>query len=157
MRFDLLLLLLLGTSTKGCFSCSSAMLIRTWWTVREVTANRPRGHRGPSARCLTAQLFFVFCGFLSASLSILFVGGFLVHEVCGQSVLECRTVRDEADGPRIHHGRFVFLGAVLEVRVAFSNGPCPPRGQSAPPRGQSARTLRTVRLVLSRLSKSFAF
>jgi hypothetical protein len=60
MRFDLLLLLLLGTSTKGFFSCSSAMLIRTWWTVREVTADRPRGHRGPSAMWLTAQLFFVF-------------------------------------------------------------------------------------------------
>jgi hypothetical protein len=31
-----------------------AVLIRTWWTVREVD------HRGPSARCLTARLFFVF-------------------------------------------------------------------------------------------------
>jgi hypothetical protein len=73
-----------------------------------------------------------------------------VHEVCGRSVLECRTVRDEADGPRVHHGRSVFLGAVLEVRVAFSDGLCPPRGQSA-------RTLRAVRLVLSRLLMSFAF
>jgi hypothetical protein len=51
MRFDLLLLFL-GTSTKGCFSCSSAVLIRTWWTVREVTADRPRGSRGLSARSL---------------------------------------------------------------------------------------------------------
>jgi hypothetical protein len=80
----------------------------------------------------------------------LFVGGFLVHEVCGRSVLKCRTVHDEADGPRVHHGRSVFLGALLEVRVAISDGP-------RPPRGQSARTLRTVRLVLSRLPKSFAF
>jgi hypothetical protein len=75
---------------------------------------------------------------MSASLSIHFVGGFLVHEVCGRSVLECRTVRDEADGPRVHHERSVFLGAVLEVRVAFSDSPCPPRGQSAP----SSRTVR---------------
>jgi hypothetical protein len=158
MRFDLLLLLFLGTSTKGSFSCSSAMLIRTRWTVCEVTADRPRGSHGLSARSPrtvrevpdSPAVLRVLAGFLSASLSILFVGGFLVHEVCGRSVLECQTVRDEVDGPRIHHGRSVFLGAVLEVRVAFSDGSCPPRGQSA-------RTLRTVRLVLSRLSKSFAF
>jgi hypothetical protein len=61
-----------------------------------------------------------------------------VHEVCGRSVLECQTVRDEADGPRVHHGRSVFLDAILEVRVAISDGPCPPRGQSAP----SSRTVR---------------
>jgi hypothetical protein len=61
-----------------------------------------------------------------------------VHEVCGRSVQECRTVRDEADGPRVPHGRSVFLGAVLEVRVAISDGPCPPCGQSAP----SSRTVR---------------
>jgi hypothetical protein len=60
-----------------------------------------------------------------------------VHEVCGWSVLECRTVRDEADGPRVHHRRYVFLSAVLEVWVAFSDGPLPPRGQSAP----SSRTV----------------
>jgi hypothetical protein len=60
-----------------------------------------------------------------------------VHEVCGRSVLECRTVREEVDGPRVHHGRSIFLGAVLEVRVALSNGPFPPRGQSAP----SSRTV----------------
>jgi hypothetical protein len=64
--------------------------------------------------------------------------GFLVHEVCGRSVLVCRTVRDEADGPRVDHGRSIFLGAVMEVRVAFSDGPWPPRGQSAP----SSRTVR---------------
>jgi hypothetical protein len=54
---------------------------------------------------------------------------------------------DEADGPRVHHGRSVFLGAVLKVQVAFSNGPCPPRGQfrtlltDSPPGhcGQSAK------------------
>jgi hypothetical protein len=93
--------------------------------------DRPRGAWQPS--CSSCS-----CGFLSASLSIHFVGGFLVHEVCERSVLEYRTVRDEADGPRVHHGRSVFLGVVLEVQVAISDGPCPPRGQSAP----SSRTVR---------------
>jgi hypothetical protein len=55
-----------------------------------------------------------------------------VHEVCGRSVLKCRTVRDEADGLRFHNGRPVFLGALLEVRVAISDGPPPTCGQSAP-------------------------
>jgi hypothetical protein len=126
------------------------VLIPTWWTAREVSADRLRGHRGPSARCLTAQLFFVFVRVLERLSFDLFVGGFLVHEVCGRSVLECRTVCDEADSPRVHHRRTVFLGAILEVRVAISDGPCPHRGQSV-------RTLRTVRLVLSRLPKSLAF
>jgi hypothetical protein len=57
--------------------------------------------------------------------SICLVGWFLVHEVRGRSVLECRTVRDEADGPQVHLGRSVFLGALLEVRAAFSYGPPP--------------------------------
>jgi hypothetical protein len=52
-----------------------------------------------------------------------------VHEVCGRPVLECRTIRDEADGPWVHHGRSVFLGALLEVRVAISDGPHPPHEQ----------------------------
>jgi hypothetical protein len=43
-----------------------------------------------------------------------------------------------------------FLSALLEVQVAISDGP-------RPPRGQSARTLRTVRLVLSRLLSPFLF
>jgi hypothetical protein len=55
-----------------------------------------------------------------------------VHEVCGRSILECWTVRDEADGPRVHHGWCVFSSAVLEVRVAITDGPHPPRGQSTP-------------------------
>jgi hypothetical protein len=63
--------------------------------------------------------------------SICLVGWFLVHEVRGRSVLECRTVRDEADGPQVHLGRSVFLGALLEVRAAFSYGPPPNRGRSA--------------------------
>jgi hypothetical protein len=61
-----------------------------------------------------------------------------MHEVCGRFVLECRTVRDDADGPQVHHGWSVFLSALLEIRVAISDGPCPPRGQSAP----SSRTVR---------------
>jgi hypothetical protein len=54
-----------------------------------------------------------------------------VHEVRGRSVLECRTVRDGEDGPRVHHGWSVIEGAVLEVRGLFSDslpGVC---GQSA--------------------------
>jgi hypothetical protein len=69
--------------------------------------------------------------FLRVFRSIHFVGGFLLHEVRGRSVLECRTVRDGADGPRAHHGQSVIEGAVLEVPGLFSDGPPQPRGQSA--------------------------
>jgi hypothetical protein len=69
--------------------------------------------------------------FLRAFLSIHFVGGFLLHGVRGRSVLECRMVSDEADGPRAHRGRSVIEGAVLEVRGFFSDGLLQPRGQSA--------------------------
>jgi hypothetical protein len=51
--------------------------------------------------------------FLRVFRSIHFVGGFLLHGVCGRSVLECRTVRDGADGPRAHRGQSVIEGAVL--------------------------------------------
>jgi hypothetical protein len=61
-----------------------------------------------------------------------------VHEVCGRSVLECRTVRDEADSPWAHHGWSVFHDAVLVVQVAILDGLCSPRGQSAP----SSQTVR---------------
>jgi hypothetical protein len=76
--------------------------------------------------------------FLRAFHSILFAGGFLLHEVHGRSVLECQTVRDGADGPRAHCGLSVIKGVVLEVRGLFSDGP-------SQPRGRSARCLRTVR------------
>jgi hypothetical protein len=66
-------------------------------------------------------------------------------------------VRDEADGPRVHHGWSVFLGPLLEGRVAILDGPPLPADSQRPPRGQSAQTLRTVRLVLSRLPMSFAY
>jgi hypothetical protein len=69
--------------------------------------------------------------FLCAFCSILFIGGFLLHEVRGRSVLECRMVRVGADGPRAHRGRSVIEGAVLEVRGLFSEGPSQPRRQSA--------------------------
>jgi hypothetical protein len=55
-----------------------------------------------------------------------------VHEVCERSVLECQMVHDEADGPQVQIGRSVFLGALLEVRMAISDGLPPTRGQSAP-------------------------
>jgi hypothetical protein len=32
------------------------------------------------------------------------VNWFLFQGVRGQSVLQCRTVRDEAEGPQVHHG-----------------------------------------------------
>jgi hypothetical protein len=60
-----------------------------------------------------------------------------VHEVRRRFVLECRTVHDKADGLQVHHGQYVFFGALLDVRVAISNGLCPPRGRSAP----SSRTI----------------
>jgi hypothetical protein len=99
--------------------------------------DRPRGHRRPSARCLTAQLFFVFMRVLERLSFDPFCRWVFGAEVCRRFVLECRTVCDEADGLRVHHGQFIFLGVVLEVRVAFSDGPCPPHGQSV----HSSRTI----------------
>jgi hypothetical protein len=46
-----------------------------------------------------------------------------VHEVRGRSVLECRAVHVGADGPRVHHGRFVFRSVLLEALAAISDGP----------------------------------
>jgi hypothetical protein len=47
----------------------------------------------------------------------------MLHEVRGQSVLECWTVRDGADSPRVHRGQSVIEGVVLEVRGLFSDSP----------------------------------
>jgi hypothetical protein len=69
----------------------------------------PRGGFQPAVRCVLREFLYIFR-------SIHFVGGFLLHEVCGRSVLECRTVRDGPDGPRAHCGQSVIEGAVLEVR-----------------------------------------
>jgi hypothetical protein len=88
-----------------------AVLICTWWTVCEVTAGHPRGSHGQSTWSPRSVREVPD----SAFLLILFIDGFLVHEVCGRSVLECRTVREEADSPRVHHGQSVILGALLEV------------------------------------------
>jgi hypothetical protein len=68
---------------------------------------------------------------LRAFRSIHFAGGFLLHGVRRQSVLECQTVRDGADGPQAHRGRSIIEGAVLEVRGLFSDGPSQPHRQSA--------------------------
>jgi hypothetical protein len=77
--------------------------------------------------------------FLRVFRSIHFVGGFLLHEVRGRSVLECRTVRVGADGPRSHCLRSVIEGAVLEVRERFSDSP-PQLADGLPGgRGQSAQ------------------
>jgi hypothetical protein len=43
-----------------CWFAPGGPSARSPRTVREVVADRPWVHRGPSARCLTAQLFFVF-------------------------------------------------------------------------------------------------
>jgi hypothetical protein len=118
-------------------------------------ANGSRGGFQPAVRRVLRV-------FLRAFHSIHFVGGFLLHEVRGRSVLECRRVRVGADGPRAHRGRSVIEGAVQEVRGLFSDGLSQPRGQSTSasrtvrpvsadsppsPRGWSAQCLRTVRLV----------
>jgi hypothetical protein len=66
-------------------------------------------------------------------------------EIHGQSAW-CAVL---ADGPWCLHERSVIEGAVLVVRELISDGP-------PQPRGQSARCLRTVRLVLHRVAKSFA-
>jgi hypothetical protein len=87
-------------------------------------ADSPRGGFQPVVHRVHHVFLLAFC-------SIHFAGGFLLQEVRGRSVLECRTIRDAADGPRAHHGRSVFEGAVLEVRGLFFDGPSQPRGQSA--------------------------
>jgi hypothetical protein len=88
--------------------------VGTWRTIRE-EADRP-------------SVLRIFCEFLRVFHLIHFVGGFLLHEVCGRSVLECRTVRDGADGPRAHRRQSVIESVVLEVRGLFSDGPPQPRG-----------------------------
>jgi hypothetical protein len=87
--------------------------------------------------------------FLRVFRSIHFVSGFLLHEVRERSILECRTVRGRADGPRAHRGWSILEGAVLEVWDRFSDS-------LSYPRGRFARRSRTVRLVICRTTKSFA-
>jgi hypothetical protein len=86
--------------------------------------------------------------FLGRFASIRRAGCFRLEEVCdcshGVAGLSAR-VGLSAGWPRTVR----FRGALLEVQCSFSDGPPPTRGQSAP-------SSRTVRLVLSRLPKSFA-
>jgi hypothetical protein len=91
--------------------------------VRAPLADGPRGGLQPGVRHVLHAFLHAFC-------SILFAGGYLLHEVRGRSVLECQTVRDGADGPRAHCRRSVIEGAVLEVRGLFSDCPSQPRRQS---------------------------
>jgi hypothetical protein len=81
--------------------------------------------------------------FLCVLHSILFVGGFLLHEVHGRSVLECRMVRDGADGLRAHRGRSVIEGAGGS-RAIFGQSAAAPRivrlGHADSPLGACGRS-----------------
>jgi hypothetical protein len=89
--------------------------------VRAPLADGPRGGLQSAVRHVLCEFLRVFC-------SIHFASGFLLHRVRGRSVLECRAVRDGANGPRAHRGQSVTKGAVLEVRGLFSDGPSQPHG-----------------------------
>jgi hypothetical protein len=106
----------------GRRSCPSRGRVRA--AVCAPLADGPRGGFQPAVRRVLRV-------FLRAFRSILFVSGFLLHEVRGRSVLECQTVRVGADGPQAYRGRSIIEGAVLEARGLFSNGPSQPRGRSA--------------------------
>jgi hypothetical protein len=122
----------------------SGCCLRSTQTVRTPLADDPRGGFQPAVR----RVLLVF---LRAFRSILFVGGFVLHEVRGWSVLECRTVHVGADGPRAHRGRSAgpsrvqywrFGGCFRTVRHSLADSlprPC----------GRSTRCLRTVRTGLA--------
>jgi hypothetical protein len=80
---------------------SSSCCLRTTRTVRAPLADGLRVGFKPAGRRVLRE-------FLRAFRSIHFVGGFLLHEVRGRSVLDCRTVRDGADGLRPHRRRSVI-------------------------------------------------
>jgi hypothetical protein len=90
--------------------------MRTTRTVRAPLADGLRGGFPPPVR----RILHVF---LRAFRLIHFAGGFLLDDVRGWSVLECRTVHDGADGPWAHRGRSIIEGVVLEVRGLFSDDP----------------------------------
>jgi hypothetical protein len=110
---------------------SSSCCLRTTRTVCTPLEDGPRGGFQPAVHRVLRE-------FLRAIHSIHFVSGFLLHEVCGRSVLECQTVRDGADDSRAHRRWSVIWGAVLEVHESFSDSPLLPCGRSA-------ETTRTVR------------
>jgi hypothetical protein len=94
---------------------SSSCCLRTMRTVHAPLAVGPCAPSGRSARRLSASSSSCSSRVLACLSFDPFFGEFLLHEVRGQSVLECRTVRDGADDPRVHRRRFVIEGAVLEV------------------------------------------
>jgi hypothetical protein len=104
-------------SGSGCY-------LRSTRTIRAPLTDGLRGGFQPVVRR-------VFRVFLRAFRSIHFAGGFLLHGVRGWSVLECRTVRDGADGPQAHHRWSFIEGAVLEVRGLFWDRPSQTHRQSA--------------------------
>jgi hypothetical protein len=116
----------------------SGCCLRITRTVRAPLADGPRGGFHPAVRRVLSM-------FLCAFRSILFVGGFLLHEVRARTILECRTVRVGADGPRAHRGRSVTEGAVQEVRGLFSDDPSSLADSPPRPCGRSTRCLRVVR------------
>jgi hypothetical protein len=129
-------------SSSGCRNPPRGRSVGAWRTVREEADS-------PSVFRVLREFLCVFC-------LIHFVSGFLLHEVCRRSVLECRMVCDVADGPRSHRGWSVIEGAVLEVRGHFSDSPPQLADGPSCPRGWSARRSRTVHLVTCRTAKSFA-
>jgi hypothetical protein len=103
-------------SSHSCSRSTVPTSVRTWRIVRLVGVDSPRGSSWPGVLRVLREFLRVFR-------SIHFVGGFLLHEVHGRSVLECRMVRDRAVGPRAHRRRSVIEGAVLEVWDRFSDSP----------------------------------
>jgi hypothetical protein len=124
----------------------SVVLIRTWWTIRQVDADRPRGHRGPSVRCLTARLFFMFvrvlerlsfdpfCRWIFCAQSLQTVHTRVPDSLCrgGRSACPLRTVcfsRCTTIGSGSNFGRFVPSSWIVRALLAESlHGHC---GRSA--------------------------
>jgi hypothetical protein len=119
------------TFKRSSLSCR----LRTTRTVCAPLVDGPRGGFQPAVCRVLREFECVFR-------LIHFFGGFLLHEVREQSVLECQTVRDGADGLRTHRKQSIVEGVVLEVQGLFSDS-------LSQPRGQSAEATRTVRQVLA--------
>jgi hypothetical protein len=113
-------------SGSGCRNPHGGRSASAWRTVREEPDS-------PS-------LLHVLREFLRAFRLIHFFGGVSLHEVCGRSILECRTVhRCIADSLLLRVQYWKFRGYFRMVRRSHANSP--PR-----PRRRSARCLRTIRL-----------
>jgi hypothetical protein len=96
------------------------------------------GGGGQSAPLCSSRVLHVRHEFFPVFCSIHFAGGFLVHEVWRMVSGLSTDDLCVADGPQVGGGRFVFRGALLEVRSAFSDSPHSPCGWSAP----GSRTVR---------------